>query len=59
MSKLMTASEVAQQLRITRVHVWRLVKSGRLPAPFYPVPKMARWHQHEITALIEGASNAR
>ena len=32
MANLLTAIEVATLLRISRVHVWRRVKAGHLPA---------------------------
>ena len=59
MAKLLTAIEVATLLRISRVHVWRRVKAGNLPAPIYLAPRAPRWRADEIDAAIERASAAR
>ena len=59
MDKLLTATEVADLFRITRVHVWRRVKDGSLPQPIYPAPRMARWREDELAAVIERASAQR
>ena len=59
MMKLLTAAEVAELFSISRVHVWRRVKAGHLPAPIYPAPKAPRWRADEIEAVIARASEAR
>ena len=59
MSSLYTAAEVAALLKVTRVHVWRLAKSGRIPRPIYIAPRAPRWRADEIDAVIEKASAAR
>ena len=59
MENLLTAIEVANLLRISRVHVWRRVKAGHLPAPIYIAPRAPRWRSDEIDAVIEKASAAR
>ena len=59
MPNLMTCKEVADALSVTREHVWRLVKKGRLPTPLYPSPGMPRWLRCEIEAQIERAAAER
>ena len=50
---LLTAKQVAAQLGISRVHVWRKVADGTLPAPVYLGPKAPRWRAEEIAAWID------
>ena len=52
-SALLTARQVAAQLSISRVHVWRKVSDGTLPAPVYVGPKAPRWRAEDIAAWIE------
>ena len=59
MTKLLTATEVAELFSISRVHVWRRVKAGHLPAPIYPAPEAPRWRSDEIEAMFARASEAR
>ena len=59
MPELMTAVEVAAALGISRVHVWRKVKAGALPAPIYAMPKSPRWLRSEIRELIDRATADR
>lgn len=32
---------------------WRMVATGRLPAPFYPSPRAPRWYGSELRAALE------
>lgn len=59
MTKLLTATEVAELFSISRVHVWRRVKAGHLPAPIYPAPKAPRWRSDEIEAMFASRGRAR
>ena len=59
MPELMTTKQVADLLSISRIHVWRKVAKGDLPAPIYPMPKSPRWLRSEIEALIERATAER
>jgi predicted DNA-binding transcriptional regulator AlpA len=32
---------------------WAGVRTGRLPAPFYPAPRAPRWRESELRAALE------
>lgn len=53
LTALMTARQVAAQLGISRVHVWRKVADGTLPAPVYVGPKAPRWRAEALAAWID------
>ena len=59
MSKLLTATELSELLKISRVQVWRATQAGKLPKPIYLGPKSPRWRSDEIDAVIERASAER
>lgn len=44
------ASEV---VGVSPATFWRMVASGRLPAPFYPSPRAPRWLASELRAAME------
>lgn len=50
--QMLTAEDVASALQISVRGVWRLVSSGRLPAPNY-VGRLARWPQSEFKVWLE------
>jgi predicted DNA-binding transcriptional regulator AlpA len=41
-------ADVMLMLGVSEATVWRMVRSGRLPKPFYPSPRAARWTRGEI-----------
>ena len=56
MTRFLSAREVAELLSISRVHVWRKVADGTLPAPVYVGPKAPRWREDELTAWQDRCS---
>ncbi len=52
-TELLTAEQTAEFLHCSIAAVWRAVASGRLPAPFYPVPRAPRWDRTELRAALE------
>ena len=50
--QMLTASDVAERLRISVRGVWRQVSTGRMPAPIY-VGRLARWPQATIKDWME------
>ena len=54
MTPMLTARQVAEHLSVSRVHVWRMVAAGTLPAPVYVGPKAPRWRADELAAWQEG-----
>lgn len=49
---------VAKYLDTSIPSVWRGVKRGSLPSPFYTAPRSPRWDLNEVDAALE-ASRAR
>ena len=45
--------EVMKLLGVSEASVWRGVRAERLPQPFYPQPRSARWIRKEIVAVRE------
>jgi hypothetical protein len=43
-----TINGVAAMFEVSLVSVWRMVKEGRLPRPFYPRPRCPRWSRREL-----------
>lgn len=52
-TELLTAEQAADMLGLSLAAVWRAVAAGRLPAPFYPVPRAPRWDRAELRAALE------
>ena len=52
--ELLTAKEVAESLRITREHVWAMVRAERFPRPIYVGPKAPRWKADVVNAWLAG-----
>ena len=50
--ELLTAKEVAESLRITREHVWAMVRAERFPRPIYVGPKAPRWKVDVVKAWL-------
>lgn len=51
MLKLLTIAEVAEMLRVSRMTVWRWIRSGRLQA--YRVGKQYRIPEEAVLAILE------
>lgn len=49
---MLTATEVAERLRISVRGVWRQVSTGRLPEPIY-VGRLARWPLSTLKSWME------
>lgn len=54
----LTASEVAQLLGVSRAHVWRLHKAGKLPEPVR-LGRAVRWSRTEIESWLTAGAPAR
>ena len=50
--QLLTAAEVAEQLRVSTMTIYRLIRSGELPA--VRVGRNYRVHVEELAAYLEG-----
>lgn len=50
--RMLTADEVAEELRISVRGVWRQVSTGRLPEPVY-VGRLARWPLQTLREWLE------
>ena len=57
--ELLTAKEVAATLRITREHLWVMVRAERFPRPIYVGPKAPRWKAHEVTSWIASRPDSK
>jgi predicted DNA-binding transcriptional regulator AlpA len=51
---LLTARQSADELNISLPAFWKGVADGRLPAPFYVLPRAPRWRQSELRVRLEG-----
>lgn len=49
--KYLSAKQVAEMFSISRVTVWRWVRSGRLPTPIKLSPSCSRWRIADLEAL--------
>lgn len=47
---LLTAKESAAEAGVALSTWWKHVKSGRFPAPSYPLPRCPRWRRSEVQA---------
>lgn len=56
---LLTAQEVATRLRIGLRTVWRWTNLGRFPQPLRWGPRIVRWREADIEALINGSNTRR
>lgn len=50
---LLTARQSADDLNISMAALWKGVADGRLPAPFYVLPRAPRWRRSELRAALE------
>lgn len=49
---LLTAEEAAAEAGVALSTWWKHVKSGRFPAPSYPLPRMPRWRLSDVRAAL-------
>jgi len=49
---LLTATEAARLLALSKPGLWVGVARGDLPAPFYPLPRAPRWSRNELLATV-------
>lgn len=54
---LLTSQQVANRLAISIRTLWRLVKSGAMPAPIRFNRKLVRWKADEIAEAVEAFRN--
>ncbi len=45
---MLTVKQVARRLQVSVRSIWRRVRSGRLPRPLYPYPRVPRWPREAI-----------
>ena len=50
---LLTARQSADDLTISLPAFWKGVADGRLPEPFYVLPRAPRWRRSELRAALE------
>lgn len=55
---LLTAKESAAEAGVATNTWWKHLKTGRFPAPSYPLPRCPRWRRSEIRAAVTAASSA-
>ncbi|AZV39954.1 helix-turn-helix transcriptional regulator [Komagataeibacter xylinus] len=53
LSQLLTAKEVAKQLRITTRTIYRRLEQGVFPQPIRLGPQCVRWDEADIKAWID------
>lgn len=51
---LLTEGDVCGRLRISRVTLWRWVRTGQFPEPIYPGPHTKRWTEEMYDNYIAG-----
>lgn len=51
-SEYMTAIEVAEFLRVTRVTVYRMIRRGQLPEPVRFSTRCSRWRRTDVQAAL-------
>lgn len=51
-SEYMTAIEVAEELRVTRVTVYRMIRRGQLPEPVRFSTRCSRWRRADVEAAL-------
>jgi predicted DNA-binding transcriptional regulator AlpA len=56
---LLTAAELADELRVSRSGLYRALAAGRLPVPIRPTAGAPRWRRDEITAWIAAGAPPR
>ena len=49
---LLTATEAARLLALSKPGFWIGVARGDLPPPFYPLPRAPRWSRNELLAAV-------
>lgn len=52
-ARFVDVRELAELLDVNTATIWRGVAAGRLPPPYYPSPRAARWNLAEILAAVE------
>jgi predicted DNA-binding transcriptional regulator AlpA len=58
--RLIGVSELQQQVPLSRVWIWKLVKTGRFPKPIkLPGGSINFWFQDEIDEYLKGLAAAR
>lgn len=50
---MLTAEEAAAEAGVALSTWWKHVKSGRFPAPTYPLPRCPRWRRSDVRAALE------
>jgi predicted DNA-binding transcriptional regulator AlpA len=50
---LLAPKQVAEFLGVHVASVWGAVAAGRLPPPFYPLPRTPRWCKDELRKAVE------
>lgn len=49
---MLTAEEAAAEAGVALSTWWKHVKSGRFPAPSYPLPRCPRWRRSDVRAAL-------
>lgn len=58
MSDLLTVKDLSERLRISTRQCWKLLSSGRLPAPVR-LGRSVRWRRDELLAWLEAGCPSR
>lgn len=53
---LMTVGDIAETLRLSVATVWRKIRAGDLPQPFYVAERRPRWHRADIESWLASRS---
>ena len=53
---LLTVKQVARRLAVSVRSVWRHVRSGWLPPPFYPTPRAPRWRLADLERFLKAGA---
>ncbi len=56
---LVTASEAARETAKGLSTLWRDVRSGLLPAPYYVSPRCPRWRLSELRAAVDATRSRK
>lgn len=56
---LMTATQVARYLEVSRRTIWRWTKQGLLPPPVRVGPHCPRWRAEDIRRFLDGRRGER
>ena len=55
--QLLSVTEVAKRLGVSRWTIWRLIKKGEFLEPFRISDQILRWHPADVDAWIESRRN--